>query len=279
VVGGGPAGMEAARVAALRGHEVSPYEKSTRLGGIVPLAALVKGLEIEELPALLRYLQGQITQLGVKVYRGKEADAALIQSLKPDAVIVATGGKPVVPNIKGINRSNVVSSPELHRKLKSYLKYLEPGTLRWLTQFWMPIGKSVVIIGGGKHGCELAEFLVKRGRKVTIVDTAPMLGEGMFFHLRGALFRWFKKKGVTLIPAVREYVEITDKGLTLINAAGERQTLEADSIVPALPLAPETGLMKALKGKVPEVYAIGDCQEPRQIVDAISDGARVGRSL
>jgi 2,4-dienoyl-CoA reductase (NADPH2) len=143
----------------------------------------------------------------------------------------------------------------------------------------MPMGKRVVIIGGSKHGCELAEFLVKRGRKVTIVDTAGMLGEGMFFHLRGALFRWFKKKGVTLIPGVKEYVEITDRGLTIINAAGEKQTVEADSIVPALPLAPDTSLLKTLKGKIPEIYAIGDCQEPRQIVDAIADGSRIGRML
>ncbi len=277
VVGGGPAGMEAARVAALRGHSVTLYEKSTRLGGIVPLAALVKGLEIEDLPSLLRYLQGQVVKAGVKINRGKEADEALIESLKPDAVIIATGGKPAMPDIKGIHGSNVVSSAELHRKLKTYLKYLEPGTLRWLTQFWMPVGKRVVIIGGGKHGCELAEFLVKRGRKVTIVDTAPVLGEGMFHHLRGALFRWFKKKGVTLISGVKEYLEITDKGLTIINAAGEKQTVEADSIVPALPLAPDPGLAAALKGKIAEVYSVGDCREPHQIVDAIADGSRAGR--
>jgi 2,4-dienoyl-CoA reductase (NADPH2) len=278
VVGGGPAGMEAARVAALRGHEVTLYEKSGKLGGIVPLAALVKGLEIEDLPALLRYFKTQLNKLGVNVIRGKEMNAELISSLKPDAVILATGGKTAMPDIKGINHKNVVSSTDLHRRLKLFLRFMEPSTLRWLTQFWMPVGKRVVIIGGGKHGCELAEFLVKRGRQVTIVDKAAMMGEGMFFHLRCALFRWFEIKGVTLISGVKEYVEITDKGLTIINAKGEKQTLEADSIVPALPLTPEIGLMKDLKGRVPEIYAVGDCREPHQIVDAIADGSRAGRA-
>lgn len=279
VIGGGPSGMEAARVAALRGHDVTLYEKSSKLGGIVPLAALVKGLEIEDLPILIRYLERQITRLGVKINRGQELDAAKATDLKPDVVIVATGGKPAMPDIKGIDRSIVVSASELHSRLKFFLRYFEPATLRWLTRFWMPVGKRVVIIGGGKHGFELAEFLVKRGRRVTIVDKAGMLGEGMFFHLRGALLRWFNIKGVRLISGVKEYVEITDKGLTIIDAAGEKQILEADSIVPALPLKPDTGLMDSLTGHVPETYAVGDCQEPHEIVDAIAAGFRAARSI
>ena len=94
-------------------------------------------------------------------------------------VILATGGIPTVPEIPGINRRNVVSSSDLHRRLKIYLRFLGPRVLRWLTRFWMPIGKKVVIIGGAIQGCELAEFLVKRGRKVTIVDTAETLGDGI----------------------------------------------------------------------------------------------------
>ncbi len=278
VVGGGPAGMEAARVAALRGHEVILYERTHKLGGLLPMAALVKGLEIEDLPALVRYLKRQITKLGVYIRLGKEVNLFLIEELKPDVVILATGGIPAVPEIPGINGRRVVSSSELHRRLRFYLRFLGPRTLRWLTKFWMPLGKRVVIIGGGRHGCELAEFLVKRGRKVTIADTAEALGEGMFHHLKCALLAWFQKKGVAMMTGVK-YVEITDKGLTIITREGDRQTIEADSIVPALSLMPDTGLLESLEGKVPEVYAIGDCREPLLIADAIADGSRMARAI
>ena len=278
VVGGGPAGMEAARVAALRGHEVTLCEKSHKLGGLLPVAALVKGTEFEDLPVMVRYLKRQITKLGVKIRLGKEVTLSVIEKIKPDVVILATGGIPTIPEITGINKHNVISSTDLHRKLNFYLRFLGPRTLRWLTRFFMPIGKRVVIIGGGIQGCELGEFLIKRGRKVTIVDTAEALGEGMVDVLMSYLFMWFKKKGVTMMSGVK-YVEITDKGLTIINKEGKRQTIEADSIVPAMPLAPDTQLLKSLEGKVPEIYAIGDCRQPLLIVDAIADGWRVARDI
>ena len=278
VVGGGPAGMEAARVAALRGHEVTLYDKAHKLGGLVPMAALVKGVEIEPLPKLVRYLKNQITKLGVKINLGKEVNALLVEKIKPDAVVLATGGIPTVPEIPGINNRKVISVGELHRKLKFYLRVLGPVALRWLTKFWLPIGKRVIVIGGEIQGCELAEFLVKRGRQVTIVHTGEALGEGMIMHLRQQLIMWFEQKGVKMMSGVK-YEEITDKGLTLLTREGERQTLEADTIVPALPLTPNTALLESLKGKVPEIYAIGDCNQPRLIVDAIRDGLRTGHNI
>ena len=279
VVGGGPAGMEAARVAALRGHRVILYEKTRKLGGLLPVAALVKGFEIECLPTLVRYLKGQMTKLGVEIRLGKEVDSSVIEAIKPDVVILATGGIPAAPEIIGINKRKVVSSTDLHRRLKFLLKFMGPRTLRWLTKFWMPIGKKVVIIGGGINGCELGEFLVKRGRKVTIVDTAAVLGEGMINHLRLQLFWWFRQKNVTLISGIKEYVAITDKGLVVLTPEGYKRTIPADSIVPAIPMKPDTALLRSLEGKVPEVYAIGDCNEPKLIVDAIGDGFRVARVI
>ena len=279
VIGGGPAGMEAARVAALRGHDVTLFDKANKLGGLLPVATIVKGTELEDLPAMTRYLERQITNLGVKINLGKEATLSVIEELKPDAVILATGGIPAVPKIPGIDRRNVVSGGELHRRLKTYLKFMEPTTLRWLTKFYLPIGKRVVIIGGDIQGCELGEFLTWRGRKVTIVDKSETIGKGMVDVLQQYLFRWFRKKGVTLIGGVKEYVEITDKGLTIINKDGEKQTIAANTIIPALPLLPDTGLYESLKGKVPEVYAIGDCKEPLLIADAISAGMQVARGI
>lgn len=278
VVGGGPAGMEVARVAATRGHEVTLLEKSSKLGGLLPLAAMVKGLEIENLPAIVEYFAGRMKKLGVTVRLSTEATPSVIQKIGPDAVIVAAGGIPTVPRIPGIDASNVVKNTDLHRMLRFFLKFVGPKTLRSLTKLWMPIGKRVVIIGGGIQGCELAEFLVKRQRKVTIIDSADVLGHDMIQHLRQQLFWWFREKGVVLLPGVQP-VAITAKGLTVLTKEGYKRTVEADSIIPAVPMKPNTELFEHLKGKVPEVYTVGDCGNPRLIVDAIADGWRVGKEI
>ena len=279
VVVGGPAGMEAARVAALRGHSVILFEKEHKLGGLLQIAAIVKGRELEDLPSIIDYLKRQVYKLGVKVNIGKEANLPTIESLKPDVVILATGGLPTLPEIKGINQSNVVSGASLHNRLKKYSRFLGPNTLRWLTRFYLPVGKRVVIIGGGIQGCELGEFLSRRNRKVTIVDTADSLGYGMVDVLQAHLFLWFKKRGVNLISGVKEYVEISAKGLTIINKEGQEITIEADSIIPAMPLKPNMELFKSLEGKVQEIYAVGDCKEPLLIADAIGEGSRIARSI
>jgi len=278
VVGGGPAGMEAARVAALRGHEVTLYDKSAKLGGSLPKASLIKGLEIEDIPAIIRYLKGQITKLGVNIRLGKELDSLEIERIRPDVAILATGGIAVTPEVPGINKHNVFSSTDLDNSLRIFLRFLGPRFLRWLTKFWMPVGKRAIIIGGSIQGCQLAEFLVKRGRKVTIVDTAEELGEGLAPERKTRLFIWFSKKGVTLLSGVK-LEEITDKGLTFITKEGKRETIEADTIIPAMPLAANIDILKSLEGKVPEVYIIGDSKEPGLIPDAIAGGWQVANKI
>jgi 2,4-dienoyl-CoA reductase (NADPH2) len=278
VVGGGPAGMEAARVAAQRGHEVILYDKEHRLGGLLPLAGLVKGFDIEDMMSIVRYLSTQITKSGVKVNLGKEVNLAIIEELKPDAVILATGGTNQVPEIPGINNRHVIPISKLHRQLKVFLRFLGPRFLRRLTRFWMPVGRNVVIIGGGIQGCQLAEFLVTRHRKVTIVDTAKAIGEGVIpSDTRERLLNWLADKGVDMISDVR-YEAVTDKGLTIIQD-GTRRVIEADNIIPALPLLASTDLFSQLQDKFPEVYQAGDCLEPRLTADAIADGARLGHTI
>jgi 2,4-dienoyl-CoA reductase (NADPH2) len=278
VVGGGPSGMEAARVAALRGHDVTLFERSSKLGGLLPVAAMVKGPHPEDLPEIVRYYGRQLEELGVDVRLGKEADPAAIMKMKPDVVIVATGGAPAVPKITGIDRPNVINGADLHRRLKFFLRFFEPETLRSLSRYYMPIGKRVVIIGGGIQGCELAEFLTKRGRKVTIVETSDVLGQGMVDALLGHLLSWFGRKGVASITGASS-VEITKNGVTVKTKDGKKQTIEADTVVPAMPLTENTGLVEALKGKVPEVYAVGDCKELLLIVDAIGTSSRIARAV
>lgn len=278
VVGGGPAGMEAARVAALRGHQVLLCEKSNRLGGALPIAAFVKGLEIENLPALVHYLESQIIKLDVKIRTGKEFNLSLIDEVKPDVVILATGGIPSLPKIPGIDGRNVVRSSDLYNKLKTFLRFLGPGTLRWLTNFWMPVGKEVAIIGGQIAACQLAEYLVKRGRKVTIVDMDQILGEGLIPERKNRLFSWFRKKGVTMMTGMK-VEEITNEGLTIATKEGNKLTIRADTILPVMPLMPNTDLLKSLQGKVSEIFLIGDCREPRMISDAIADGWKVANTI
>jgi len=106
------------------------------------------------------------------------------------------------------------------------------------------------------------------------VDTAEELGEEMGALNKLCLFGWLSEKGVTMMPGVK-YQEITDKGLIVIDRDGRTQTLEADTIVTATPLTPNVELLKTMKGTVAEIYPVGDCAEPRLIIDAVADGFRV----
>ncbi|MFH1652138.1 MAG: FAD-dependent oxidoreductase [Chloroflexota bacterium] len=279
VAGGGPAGMEFARVAALRGHEVTICDREKRLGGLLPMAGLVKGFERENLMKLVRYFQSQLTRLGVTVHQGREVDLKLIAENKPDVVVVAAGGVHNVPELPGIPRRNFITSRDLHHRLRSYLRFLNPRLLHRLTRLWMPLGKRVVILGGGIQGCEVAEFLVKRGRNVTILETGDTIGEGLTESvIRPYLLPWLEKKGVTMLSGVK-YEEISDAGLTITTREGKRQTIAADTFVTALPLLPNTALLQALEGSGYQTYAIGDCAEPRLILEAIADGARLAREI
>jgi len=279
VIGGGPAGMEAARVAALRGHEVILYEKESKLGGSLPVAAMVKGFDREDILSLICYLRIQVTKLGVDIRLGQEANRSVIEEIKPDALIIAAGGIHNIPKISGIDGRNVVTGKALHHQLKIYLRFFGPRVLRWLSKFWLPVGKRVVIMGGNIQGCQVAEFLVKRGRKVTIVDTAKEIGDGLLEILvKPHLLIWLAEKGVTMMPGVK-YEKITGKGLTITTKEGEIRTIEADTIVTAMPLLPNTELLKNLKGSANEIYPIGDCNEPHLIVNAITDGSRVARAI
>ena len=278
VVGSGPAGMEAARVAALRGHEVFLYEKEHYLGGLLPLASVVKDLELESILDTIHYFETQMNKLGVIIKLGKEFNFSSIKETNPEVAILATGGVNAIPEIPGVNHRKVLSSDKLHKKIKLALRFLGPKVIEQLTKWWMPIGKRVVIIGGGLAGCQLAEFLVKRGRRVAIVDNAKNLGEGLLANDPTRLFKWLHQKGVTMMTEVK-YEEITDKGLVVTTREGERKTLEADTILTALPLLPKADLRKSLEGKVPEVYQIGDCRESGFIHNAIADGSRIARMI
>ncbi|HEX77567.1 MAG TPA: FAD-dependent oxidoreductase [Dehalococcoidia bacterium] len=257
VVGAGPAGMEAARVAALRGHQVLLYEKGQQLGGQLLLAD--KPPLKKRLARLTQYLASQLGRLGVKVNLGQEATVELVDWIKPDAVIVAAGVKPFTPEIAGAGGSQVVQASDVLAGRAA-------------------VGDRVIVLGGELVGCETAEFLADMGKQVTVTRRGPEMAAQMLITNRLFLLHRLEQKGVALLPGVK-YEQITEEGLTVITPQGERKTLEADTIVLAAGARPNADLYEALKGKGPEVCRIGDCLQPRGIRDAVHDGYRAALSL
>ena len=279
VVGGGPSGMESARILALRGHKVLLYEKEAYLGGLMNLAAMVKGTEIFDLPGFIKYLDTQVHKVGVEIHLGEEYSPAVHEKIKPDAVIVAAGGLPGVLAIPGIDSKKVVTSGQLFEESKLALRLAGPRNLEKITKMWMPVGKSVVIVGGGIQGCEAAEFLIKRGRKVVaITEPGAKLGDGIPLLQWELLHPWLKQQGVPMLTGVT-YHAIDDKGLEITDAEGTTRKLEADTVMVTLALRPNTKLFDALSGKVPELYAVGDCSAPGVIFNAMGSAYDVARTV
>ena len=285
IIGGGPAGMEAARVLALRGHKVVLFDKMSKLGGSLGLAAMVKGMEREDIPGLITYLDRQVRKAGVEVHTGTKVMPATVNEVKPDVIIVATGGTHNIPQIPGINKMKVTTSEKMHHMGKFVLQFFSPKFLRWgsMLPFAMSlfVRKNVIIIGGRLHGCQTAEYLLHMGKNITIVDegTEKEIGDGLLeVFIKPYLMYWLKDHGVEFVTEVK-YKEITGKGLVVTTKDGKDQLIEGDTIMTALPLKPDTGFLNSMKGKAKEVYAIGDAENPGYIVDAIAAGAKIGHSL
>ena len=245
----------------------------------MPLAAMVKGRH-EKILDFVNYLSTRISRLGVEVKLGKEVNLSVIDMVKPDVVIVATGGTATIPDISGIDNPKVISSSSLHRTLESGLRFVSPFTLRALTNFYMPVGQKVVIIGGQIQGIQLAEFLNRRGRDVTVIDEGP--DENLAFNLpdflKPRVILYCQAHGVKVLMNVK-YHEITTEGFTITTSYGIKKILKADSIICALPSSENTGLADSLTDKVAEVYTVGDCNKSGVIVDAIEAGNLVARKI
>lgn len=255
VVGGGPAGMEAARVTALRGHKVILFEESAELGGLLPLAALAPGKQY--IADFTRYLVTQITKLGVNIRLETEASVDIILSLSPDVVIVATGAEPLIPDIPGLTNGNVVKAIEVLAGRAN-------------------VGESVVVLGGAVVGCETAQILAAKGKNVTVTRRGPEMATGLSFPLRQVLLGNLAQAGVVLRPNAR-YEALTTEGLVISTSGGRTETLPADTIVLAAGSIPRTELFESLKGRVPQIHRVGDCIEARGIREAIHEASQVGR--
>lgn len=255
VVGSGPGGMEAARVAALRGHEVALYEKERELGG-GQLKLTFATPHKDKVKWVGDYLVTQVEKLGIKVHLGVEVGARLVEQMKPDAVIIATGARPIIPDIPGVNRSHVVTA---HEVLAGKAKVQ---------------GQRVAVLGGWSTGCETAEFLAEKGNEVTIIarSSAAHLGEGVHTNNRLELVLRLRNNPRVTILNEHDVVEIQENGIVIIDKKWQKRFLAVDKVVLARGVAPVRELAVQLEGKVKELYTIGDAAVPRDIASAIYEG-------
>ena len=257
VVGGGPAGMEAARVVALRGHRVVLFEAESRLGGQLNVAALPphKG----DIAPWVDYEVRQVENAGVEIRLDTEATLGLIEENKPDVVIVASGGIPIVSEIPGADRPSVATAQDvLSGRAEA--------------------GQNVVIIGGGMVGCETGHYLAEKGKKIVIIEILKRMASDMAPMARRRLLDGLREKQVTMLTEAT-CEEIAEGSVTVTTGEGQKDTVQADTVILAVGYQKNDDLLQALEGKVSEVYCIGDSSEPRRITDAVNEGYRTGLSL
>jgi len=285
VIGGGPAGMEAARVGALRGHNVVLYEKGKKLGGQLRLAAIPPGRG--EFLTFGDYLEARLKTLNVAVHLGVEASSLQVEAEKPDALVLATGAVALIPPLKGIDGPNV--------------------RLAWdVLTGKADTGHEVVIIGGGAVGLETALFLAHKGaldaetlyflmfkqaerfetlqsllyqgvKKVTVVEMIKKLGQDIGTSTRWTILQDVSRMGIKTLTRTQAK-EITREGV-IAERDGKDLFLKGDTVVIAAGARPDNRLYEELKGRVAEVHLIGDAKSPRKVLEAVAEGFEAGRTI
>ena len=298
IVGGGPAGMEAARMAVLRGHRVTLVERSDRLGGTLFFA----GLAYPENGRLLDYLVRQMQHPRIEVLLRTTVDAALLQRLQPDEILVATGASRAAPAIEGAQQTHVWSGDELRRLMtgdgaeeiaKAKLSLAERAlfkaggmlgvtdstqAIQGLSKLWMPLGKRVVIIGGGLVGLELAEFLLARGRQVTVLEPGTHAGTELPIVRRWRVIEAVQDHGQLHLQAQVQRIE--RKQVVWLNKKGEGHSTEADSVVLALGAEPDARVAEQLQALTSlPVRRLGDSAALGYIEGAMHSGHHAGRTI
>jgi 2,4-dienoyl-CoA reductase-like NADH-dependent reductase (Old Yellow Enzyme family)/thioredoxin reductase len=261
VVGGGAAGLETARVAALRGHQVSLYEKGGELGGQVNIAAKAPGRE--DFAEVTRYYTYQMKLLGVGIHLSTEVTIEMVEKENPDAVVVATGSQPFIPPFPGANTADVVE-------------------VRAVLGEKVAVGEKVVLVSLEHYmpGLSTADFLAERGKKVEFLTDAIYAGAQVDSSTIEVIYRRLLSKGVTITPLTR-IKEIQGNTVLTFNVLTNTERLinGVDTVVVSTGGRADDALYCSLKGKVKELYAVGHCLSPRRLLDSILDGARVGRLL
>ena len=297
VIGGGPGGMEAACRLADAGNRVTLLEKGARLGGTLRIASLAYPAN----ERLLDWLIERVARSNVTVQLETEADEALLRSLAPDAVVVATGARRDMPDLPGHDLPHVFSgedmrrmllgedSPELKRKTGLMTRLATKvgaatgltanlDFVRTATKAWMPLGEHIVIIGGELVGIELAEFLHERGRHVTVVEPAPRLGKGLLLVRRMRILAELREHGVGLHGGASA-ISIAPEAVTFTDSAGETQQIRADHVIVAMGATGDNTLGDRLRAAGFAVETVGDCNGVGYIEGAVRGGAEAAQRL
>ncbi|MBC5689658.1 FAD-dependent oxidoreductase [Mediterraneibacter sp. NSJ-55] len=259
VIGGGVAGMEAARAAACRGHKVTVYEKESKLGGMLNIAGIPDFKEDER--KLVAWYEKQLKDLGVNIVLNQEVDMDMILRESPDAVVSAVGAIPFVPGSTKVDHPKAVGFKEALTGEQE-------------------IGQKVVVVGGGLVGCEVAVNFVRQGRDVTIVEFLDdILSSGAPTPLMNkmCLADIFRDSNVK-IRTSSALTEVNSEGAVIRTSDGF-ETIPADTVILALGLRSREGFAAKLEEYNIEAYSIGDESQAANILHAIADGYEVGRLI
>lgn len=250
VLGGGPAGMQAAIAASERGHKVVLFEKASRLGGNLFVASRPRFKD--EMKRFHDYLVRYTAELPIEVRLGTAAQPDLVAAEAADCVVVAVGAEPARPDIPGLAESKIPWAGEAFADMAE-------------------VGEQVVIAGGGGVGCECALHLARKGKKVTVVEMLDEAALDFNFINRGMLLDFLAEEGVELRTGTR-VAAVSETGVTVVNSSGAEVELRADTVVSALGMTPRAALADSFAGTAPLVVAVGDCVKPRLIIDAVREG-------
>jgi 2,4-dienoyl-CoA reductase-like NADH-dependent reductase (Old Yellow Enzyme family) len=285
VVGGGPAGLEAARVAALRGHRVTLFEKAPQLGGTARFSALTTPMN----GLLIDYLEAALGELDVTIHTKEAATIEAIRALHPDVVVIATGARRNRPAVPGGDLDHVLTGDDLRALLSgdqpTVAKKMPLGArlamragravgvtadmdrVRKLSERWLPLGQRVVVVGGGLVGVEIAEFLAERERSVTVLEAGPYLAEEMAHPRRWRTLHQAREHGVTFVTGA-QVTEITTISVHYDTDDGAEQ-VAADHVIWATDVRPDTTVATELSTAGFGVLTIGDAGDIGYIEGAI----------
>jgi 2,4-dienoyl-CoA reductase-like NADH-dependent reductase (Old Yellow Enzyme family)/thioredoxin reductase len=257
IVGGGPGGLHAGWVAAIRGHEVHLYEKQSRLGGQLNLGSVTKYKK--EILSLIEFHKKQVEKAGIRIHLNTEVTMETIKREKPDVVILSTGATPFLPNVPGIERSIVVGLQEVLNG--------EP-----------PEKRIAVVVGGGATGCEVAHHLAEHGSSVTIVEQLPKIAMNLESITRKVLLKELRERGVRFLTG-HKLSKVEETGVVVAAEDGMESFIEAGAVVIAIGNKPDNRLYEQIQSLGIPLYQVGDCLEPRSAKAAISEAATIGRGI
>ncbi|MBT4364367.1 MAG: FAD-dependent oxidoreductase, partial [Desulfobacteraceae bacterium] len=294
VIGGGPSGMEAARVAALKGHNVTIVDENYQLGGAMLLASIAN----PKMGPQMRYKIKEVEALPINIKLSTEVTPEFVKQFNPDTVVLAVGGAPKLPDVPGIDKTIVRSRTDMQalfgakasNKKKDFLMTLAlPFVSQFVKYFYNPdlfrkllkfdfvfIKNRPALLGGGFAGLEMGELLLECGKKPTIIEETPYFGSDF-----GPITRWVFKKILRdhNVPMYSSATikEITDEGIK-IDIGGETQFIDADAVIPTN-ITKNTVLYDQIKDMVKEIHATGDGNDPGKLMEAITSGFIAGNKI